>query len=327
MESFLVIYDMQEAGFHGWDFVSEGFIVTVLGAVLLLVKKRLETPVFSGVFAWLPLVMFFGGLTWVSLLFAIAYPEFQELHKSYLIGKYKQIDGVVESYVRAESNPKGRVSFLVNGQRFSCSKYVIKPGYCPSLEKEAYFSEGVRVKIRYVDAAIVRLEVERDPEQAHSQPSRPDSEQVKPKTDHISSIIFERTFPHILQVFFALIITCSWWFGGVEQRRTREDLGRQYKIVTLWLIVFGLIVPCIALGIYLFQLDNYFFDAHEIDVQLLATSNVLALITFAIWFIFYGGDALIVRHPYYLKYPITSKVLLIFIIFWIIGMATDYIAY
>jgi hypothetical protein len=76
-------------------------------------------------------------------------------------GDYKVVEGKVENFSPASSNPKGIESFEVNGKIFRYSNASLSGGLTHSISNNGVVKNGSVVKIYYKNDAILRFEVKR----------------------------------------------------------------------------------------------------------------------------------------------------------------------
>lgn len=129
-------------------------IITVVIIVLLITKSKIVSN--PKVRRFLIFILVFA----VPSSVGSTYSHLSNAH-SLKVGDYKLVEGKIENFSPAASNPKGHESFQVNGEMFSYSSTFITGGLTHSIADSGLVKNGSDVKVYYKYNAILRLEVKK----------------------------------------------------------------------------------------------------------------------------------------------------------------------
>ncbi len=160
-----VVFDNATVGYTGWRFAAFGFIGVAVGAILVsLVRRRGALP-----FGWwstrprasrLFASVFFGfALIWTILAFYSTYTQYAALRKAQANGTVEVVEGVVTHFTPMPVTGHGMERFCVQETCFAYADYVVTAGFNNTSSHGGPIREGLPVRVTYVGAAIIKLEV------------------------------------------------------------------------------------------------------------------------------------------------------------------------
>ena len=157
-----VVFDLTEAGYREWRFAAFGLIFVGVGIVLVIFRHYLPwwgAPRF--IRRSFPFVFLGFAVFWTVVTFAGTYANYASLRTAMDEGRYEIVEGPVEQFDPRPPSGHKMESFVVGGQRFEYSDYVITPGFRKTQSRGGPIRKGVHVRVWHVGNDIVRLEVRR----------------------------------------------------------------------------------------------------------------------------------------------------------------------
>jgi hypothetical protein len=157
MAACVLQYDLARDGYDTWGIpvlalVAAGGAGAIYAFFSLLKVTPLRTTR-SMLFAAL------GCLILSAVNFVLTYTDYAILRDAYHRGHYREVSGEVENFVDGGPGIQpGTERFSVGGISFSYSKYIVVPGFRTTRASGGPLRQGLLVRIRYMDTAIVRLE-------------------------------------------------------------------------------------------------------------------------------------------------------------------------
>ena len=150
---------MMSRGYDAWWFLAigllaAGFAGTVYGLFRSLLKNIVSTTAKKSARRAI-----FFSLILTLWAFIWTYSDYSNMRKAYEGGAYQQVSGEIEHF--ADTGPglqPGTVRFSVGKITFSYSRYSFSPGFRGTPDSVSPLHDGLMVRIRYIGAAIVRLE-------------------------------------------------------------------------------------------------------------------------------------------------------------------------
>jgi hypothetical protein len=160
-----VVFDNTTIGYTGWHFASFGMVGVLIGAILVaIVKRRGALP-----FKWwstrpraskrFALYILIFSLFWTITAFYSTYAQFAALKKAQANGTAQVVAGVVTHFTPMPATGHAMERFCVQETCFSYSDYVITAGFNHTSSHGGPIREGLPVRVTYVGAAIIKLEV------------------------------------------------------------------------------------------------------------------------------------------------------------------------
>jgi hypothetical protein len=155
------VFDIAAAGYKSWTFPAFGLIFIAIGAVLVASRKNppgvwSKRPRASNAFAF-----FFLGFAvlWTATSFLSTYGEYSSLSKADVASGRKVVEGAVTDFKPMPATGHAMERFCVSGACFEYSDYVVTGGFNNTSSHGGPIHEGLRVRVTYVDNAIVKLEI------------------------------------------------------------------------------------------------------------------------------------------------------------------------
>jgi hypothetical protein len=152
-------------GYTGWHFASFGMVGVVIGAILVATVNRRgalpfnwwsSRPRASKRFAVYILIF---SLFWtISALYG-TYAQYAALKKAQENGTAQIVEGVVTHFKPMPATGHAMERFCVQTTCFSYSDYVVSAGFNNTSSHGGPIREGLPVRVTYVGAAIIKLEV------------------------------------------------------------------------------------------------------------------------------------------------------------------------
>jgi hypothetical protein len=154
-----LVFDISREWYRGWWFPAFGLVFVAGSLTFLLYARRPRTP---------PLAHGLLVAAWTALAFATAWTavfgfatsrEYVTLVRAVNSGAVQFVAGPVEHFVPMPVNGHGVEQFEVQGKHFEYSDNVVTAGFNTTSTRGGPIREGVHVRIGYVGATIVRLEL------------------------------------------------------------------------------------------------------------------------------------------------------------------------
>jgi len=160
-----VVFDQASLGYTGWHFAIFGMVGVLLGIILVVVVNRRGAlplkwwstrPRASKRFA----VYILGfSLFWTITAVYSTYAQYAAIKKAEANGTAQIVEGVVTQFRPMPATGHALERFCVQTTCFSYSDYVITAGFNNTRSHGGPIREGLPVRVTYVGAAIVKLEI------------------------------------------------------------------------------------------------------------------------------------------------------------------------
>lgn len=163
-----VVFDNATIGYTGWHFAAFGMVGVVVGAVLVATVNRRGAlpfhwwstrPRASKRFAVYILIF---SLFWTLTALYSTYAQFAALKKAQTNGTAQVVAGVVTHFKPMPATGHAMERFCVQETCFSYSDYVVSAGFNKTSSHGGPIREGLPVRVTYVGAAIIKLEIASD---------------------------------------------------------------------------------------------------------------------------------------------------------------------
>ena len=162
--SYKTIFDAAEDGYLAWWFPAFGLIFVFIGAVFVGLPALMQILLPWGlqgrarrVFSWLFLSC---AIFWTLAAFATTYSDYRAAASALRDEKYNVVEGPASDYgALPPGGPQKAETFVVNGRRFTYYGYVVSAGFHQMRSQGGPIREGLRVRIAYSGADILRLEI------------------------------------------------------------------------------------------------------------------------------------------------------------------------
>lgn len=261
-------------------------------------------------FKWFALCWLGFSIFWTVFSFSTTYGNYRSVLDDYEAGNYSVVEGVVEDFVPTPFEGNGTEQFRVGGASFSYSDYSLGPKFTNTSSHGGPIWEGVFVRIAYVDANIVRLEMrERDVEAAKIRHRVTLAERLRNRPPIPSP------FKYLIGPFLMLAVignAAIWRWRGRDYIRSKPELRTGYNRMSLGLAIWGSL-PFAVLGLG-FATDNIRSIGEALYV---ASSNSFVIAWFAsvvlldglliYWTFWKDGAAKLVSHPGLIEHEWVAK--------------------
>jgi hypothetical protein len=157
------VFDITEAGYKSWSFPAHGLILVAVGAVLVLLRRRLagrwgRHRRYVSVFT----LLFFGfAVFWTLTAFFATYFEYARLRQAIEGGRISVVEGIVGQFKPMPVTGHAMERFCVRDKCFEYSDYVITGGFNNTTSHGGPIREGLPVRVTFVGNTIVKLEIAR----------------------------------------------------------------------------------------------------------------------------------------------------------------------
>jgi len=154
-----LVFDISREWFRDWWFPAFGLVLVAGSLSFVLYTRRPRTPPLPkalAVAAWVALAF---ASTWTALFSFVTYREYVTLVRAVNAGAVQFVEGPVEHFVAMPANGHGVEKFDVQGKHFEYSHNVATAGFNTTSTRGGPIREGLQVRIGYVGATIVRLEL------------------------------------------------------------------------------------------------------------------------------------------------------------------------
>ena len=167
-----VVFDNTTVGYTGWHFALFGMVGIVIGAVFVVIVRRQgvlpfrwwsDRPRASKRFAYLMLGF---PLLWTLAVLYSTYSQYAGLKKAQQSGAASVVEGPVTHFRPMPATGHAMERFCVQETCFSYSDYVVTAGFNNTSSHGGPIREGLPVRVTYVGAAIIKLEVAADTAEA-----------------------------------------------------------------------------------------------------------------------------------------------------------------
>ena len=158
LTNYRLAFDLLSVGYRQWSFPAFGliFVVVGLGQVLYVTRWRRSTKRSQRVLAWT--FLGFASL-WTMIAGFGTYLEYARLARAVRNGDVAYVEGPVEDFVPMPFGGHRNETFRVGDKTFAYSDYTVMAGFNNTASHGGPIRAHRRVRIGYVDGAIVRLEV------------------------------------------------------------------------------------------------------------------------------------------------------------------------
>lgn len=158
---YVTVFDLTSAGYRQWPFVVLGLVFVAIGTMLVRYRTQLSRfgpRRFTTTFSY-----FFLGfaILWTAIAFATTYGQYYVLRHAVKDGRISVVEGPVENFVPMPYSGHADESFSVKGVRFAYSDFNLTVGFNNTRSHGGPIEPGRYVRVSYVGADIVRLEVRR----------------------------------------------------------------------------------------------------------------------------------------------------------------------
>jgi hypothetical protein len=173
--TFRTVFDAAHEGYASWWFPSHGLIFVCIGVVLVLWPARKREVMPSGwrgrarkIFNWCFLAF---AVVWTLSIFGTTFSQYLTAKNALNDGRYDVVEGRItdfipmpdtghsKEYVLGRSCCSSKESFIVGGQRFSYSDFIVTSGFHNTASHGGPIREGLYVRVSYLGNLILRLEV------------------------------------------------------------------------------------------------------------------------------------------------------------------------
>jgi len=154
-----LVFDITREWYRNWWFPAVGLVFVAGTLAFALYTRRPRTPPLPKaltVAAWVAV-----GFTslWTAVSGSGTYGEYVTLKRAVAAGTVQFVEGPVEHFVPMPLNGHGVEQFEVQGKHFEYSHNIVTAGFNTTSTRGGPIREGLQVRIGYVGATIVRLEV------------------------------------------------------------------------------------------------------------------------------------------------------------------------
>ncbi len=157
--TYRIVFDLTQSGYRSWWFPAFGLLFVAIGVVLIVLSHRGVIDRSSPWKAVSPYLFFGFALLWSAGAFASTFGEYRRLRHAIETGQAQVVEGVVTNFVPMPYEGHASESFSVDGRRFAYSDYVVTAGFNNTSSHGGPIRAGLHVRITFVDATIVRLEI------------------------------------------------------------------------------------------------------------------------------------------------------------------------
>ena len=155
-----VVFDLLRSGYKDWWFPAFGLIFVAIGLGAVVFRLR-PGPPFQPTLreAIFPYWFLAFAVLWVAVSFASTYSEYASLRRALETGRAEVVEGVVADFTPMPYSGHTMECFTVGGHTFSYSDYVVTAGFNTTSSHGGPIRAGLPVRVTFVDATIVRLEI------------------------------------------------------------------------------------------------------------------------------------------------------------------------
>ena len=154
---YTTVFDVGQSGYRQWSFPAHGLLFVVVGAGLVLFRRRLRSRMPS----FFPFVFLGFALFWTFIAFVSTSGGYSALSSALREDRCSVVEGVVSDFHPMPYTGHQMEWFVVDGRRFEYSDYVIVPGFNNTASHGGPIRQGLQVRVHYVGNNIARLEVAR----------------------------------------------------------------------------------------------------------------------------------------------------------------------
>jgi hypothetical protein len=146
-------------GSSGLPFALLGLLPLVLGAILAIGKWRFHWRQPSWLF---PVFFSASGCLWIFFVSVPILTEGTDAFTAFRTGQYSLVEGTVADFHPMPYEGHDEECFTVEARRFCYSDYVVTPGFHNTVSHGGPIRAGIHVRIAYVGATILRLQIRKD---------------------------------------------------------------------------------------------------------------------------------------------------------------------
>ena len=107
-------------------------------------------------FSWF---FFVFAILWTLVSFLGTYVQYMTATNALRAGRYSIVEGPVTHFVPMPYSGHSEESFVVGGQKFSYSDYIVTAGFHNTASHGGPIHEGLQVRVTYVGDVILKLEI------------------------------------------------------------------------------------------------------------------------------------------------------------------------
>ncbi|MCE9588880.1 MAG: hypothetical protein K8R57_11280 [Verrucomicrobia bacterium] len=149
------VYDLIENGSSEWIFPAIGITFIAFGIVFIVFRGWLYPSALQSLtFAFVGF-----GILWTILALFFTTFSHNKLSKALRENRCLITEGVVTEFNPMPLSGHGYESFIVSGNKFQYSDYIISPGFRKTQAHGGTVRKGVYVRVYYVGNDIARLEI------------------------------------------------------------------------------------------------------------------------------------------------------------------------
>lgn len=164
---YVTVFDVTQNGYRQWSTAAFGLIFVAVGLAL-------PTLIRSGIFRkpapwmekWFPRVFLGFAIFWTATSFLATYIGYRGAVHAIRSQQARFVDGTVSQFIPMPYTGHAMESFVVQSVRFEYSDYVVTAGFNNTTSHGGPIREGLPVRIWYRGNEILRLDVQKKPNQA-----------------------------------------------------------------------------------------------------------------------------------------------------------------
>lgn len=153
-------YDLLTSSIGNWWLPALGPVFFGAALLFYLIGRSVERKPMTPFRRFTLVSPIYASIVWTGAAFAWACNEYYQFSHVYQQGKYREISGKIENVAGAgHEQRRGYERFEVGGVQFSYSNSLSSPGFHKTRAFGGPIRDGLLVRVRYIDGAIVRLEI------------------------------------------------------------------------------------------------------------------------------------------------------------------------
>jgi hypothetical protein len=159
--TYVVVFDITNAGYKSLSFPAFGLIFVALGIFLVLFRRRIPRWSERGTVARLifPYGFLCFAIVWTLVTFVSTYWDYRAASSAGQDNSARVVEGVVTDFKPMPAAGHAMESFCVSGVCFDYSDYVVTAGFNQTSSHGGPIRDGLPVRVTYVGNTIVKLEV------------------------------------------------------------------------------------------------------------------------------------------------------------------------
>jgi hypothetical protein len=150
-----VVYDVVERGYANWPFAAAGLLFVAIGIALVINRKRPSARTSRAA----PFVFLGFATVWTAIALIVTIGDHARLASALREGRCEVVEGVVTQFHPMPYGGHDTERFVVAGQSFHYSDYVVTAGFNNTSSHGGPIREGLHVRIHHLYGEIARLEI------------------------------------------------------------------------------------------------------------------------------------------------------------------------